>query len=242
MTVHISGKLAVYKSAGRKWSVISDPESLYDDVIMFNGRFYAVEGSGRAVVVEGPGSENMVVSQVADPVDGGDRKCLVKLGPDLLLVDIHLGLPAEDDDNAGGNGGEDGDLDAQNDGVDSYMLMRPIQLRVFKLDMGGQGWVEIKSLGDHVLFLGDNCTFSARAEELLGCKGNCICFNLGEYRFQFPSNPEQGDALRCADIGVFNLEDGKIAPFETYPNYSKLFWPPPSWVASASPEFLFGAF
>lgn len=230
LTVHISGKLAVYKSAGRKWSVISDPKSLYDDVIMFEGKFYAVEGSGRAVMVEAPGTQNMVVSQVAAPVDGGDRKFLVKLGRDLLLVDIHLGFPAEDDDNASGI--EDGDLDDQNDG---YMMMRPIRLRVFKLDKGGQGWVEVRSLGDHVLFLGDNCSFSARASELSGCKGNCICFNLGEYRFQYPSNPELGDVFRCGDIGVFSLEDGKIEPFETYPSYSKLFWPPPSWVAPASP-------
>ena len=40
LTIHLSGKLAVLRSCDRAWSVINDMPSPYDDVIVFDGRFF----------------------------------------------------------------------------------------------------------------------------------------------------------------------------------------------------------
>jgi hypothetical protein len=35
---------------------------------------------------------------------------------------------------------------------------------------------------------------------------------------------------------VFELESGCIGPLRNFPDYSKMFWPPPDWIASTSLE------
>jgi membrane protease subunit (stomatin/prohibitin family) len=91
--------------------------------------------------------------------------------------------------------------------------------------------VEVNSFGDRVLFLGDDCTFSALASDLSGCKGNCIFFRDNN----FYMTGEEGDVNGVfRDIGVCDLDNGSIKPLVDYPEYSKLFWPPPDWVASTT--------
>ncbi|GMH02934.1 hypothetical protein Nepgr_004773 [Nepenthes gracilis] len=96
LTIHISGKIAMFRSADKKWVVIDEMQVPYDDVIVFNGKFYAVDNNGRTVVVGFDGADTMTL--VAKPVFGGDRKCLVKSGQDLLLVDIYNAIPIVVDD------------------------------------------------------------------------------------------------------------------------------------------------
>ncbi|KAL0356540.1 UNVERIFIED_CONTAM: F-box protein SKIP23 [Sesamum calycinum] len=48
LTIHVSGKLVVCKSGDKKWRVIDDLPSPYDDVILREGRFC---GWGRVVLV-----------------------------------------------------------------------------------------------------------------------------------------------------------------------------------------------
>ena len=146
------------------------------------------------------------VSLVAEPVfDGGDKKYLVESDGQLLMVDMYV-----DDDH-------------------DWLVW----FKVFKLDLEGKSWVELKSLVDRVLFLGDDCTFSASALELLGCKGNCIFFSTNYFYGSVEEDGGNG-VFRGRDIGVCDLDNGSVKPLADYLEYSKLFWPPPDWAVSTT--------
>ncbi|KAK2974315.1 hypothetical protein RJ640_026876 [Escallonia rubra] len=221
LTIHVSGKLAMLKYGEKKWTVIEDLQSPYDDVLSYDGEFYAVDNTGRTVVVNvrGPVSVNVIASSVF----GGDKKFLVESCGELYMVDMYLSVGPEDD--LGYN--ENFEFYEE---FDCYMSERTVKFKVFKLDKSGQKWVEVESLGDRMLFLGDNCTFSASSSDFPACRGNCIFFTD---LFSYSSRDEDGET-KTKGIGVFDLETGVIGPLSNYPRYSELFWPPPSWIPSAS--------
>lgn len=53
--------------------------------------------------------------------------------------------------------------------------LKSTDIFLFRLDMSTSSWVEIKDIGNRVLFLGHNCSQSFSAAEL-GCKENQIYF------------------------------------------------------------------
>ncbi|KAL3580843.1 hypothetical protein D5086_018678 [Populus alba] len=161
---------------------------------------------------------------VGDPVFGGDKKYLVESKGDLLLVDMYLSIDTDEGLSIGNDVVQD---------LVQYMSERTVRFKVFKLNEEGKSWIEVKNLEDRVLFLGDDSTFSASASELSGCKGNCIFF---EDNFFYSREEGDDGSMIGRDIGVFELESGCIGPLRNFPDYSKMFWPPPDWVASTSLE------
>ena len=93
--------------------------------------------------------------------------------------------------------------------IRKYRTHRTKGFRVFKLDLNGPRWIEIKHLGDRLLFL--DCSkirvVSARgldgAQEFNG--GNCIFFCI--------ANTFCVDPFPAHDIGVFSLLDKSIKRF-----------------------------
>lgn len=219
LTIHVSGKLVIYKSGDTKWTVINDLPSPYDDVIFHGGNFYAVDNTGRLVMVNMNPGLNPNVMVVAAPVFGGDKKFLVESCGNLLLVDMYLSVGPEDDL------GYNEALEFYEE-FDCFMSERTVKFEVFKLDRCGERWVEVSNLGDTILFLGDNCTFSASASEFnFRGQGNCIFFTD-----QFFHSREDDGVWKSRGVGVFDLESGSIGPITSYQGYSELFWPPPTWV------------
>ncbi|XP_022899330.1 F-box protein SKIP23 [Olea europaea var. sylvestris] len=207
----------------KKWTVIKDFHSPYDDVIFREGRFYAIDNTGRTVVVNLDEGGSPSVSVVAHSIFGGDKKFLVDSFGDLLLVDKYLSVGPEDDL------GYIEDIGFYEE-FDCYTSERTVKFKVFRLDENAEKWVEVTNLGDKLLFLGDNCTFSASALEVFGdngCKGNCIFFTD-----QFFSGREDDWVWKSRGIRVFNLESGRIGPIDSQDGYSDMFWPPPAWVCS----------
>ncbi|XP_071920960.1 F-box protein SKIP23-like [Coffea arabica] len=219
LTIHVSGKLVLHKSGDTKWTVIPDLPSPYDDVIFHQGNFYAVDNTGRLVMVDlNPGSIPGV-SAVAGSIFGGDKKFLVESCGDLVLVDMYLSVGPEDDL------GYNEALEFYEE-FDCFMSERTVKFKVFRLDRGRERWVEVSHLGDTILCLGDNCTFAASASELnFPGQGNCILFTD-----QFFHDREDDGGSKGNGIGVFDLESGSIGPITSYEGYSESFWPPPAWV------------
>ncbi|KAK8488043.1 hypothetical protein V6N11_021097 [Hibiscus sabdariffa] len=215
LTIHVSGKLALFKSSDKKWTIIQDMPSPYDDVILYEGNFYAVDNTGRTVLV----GLDCETTEAGMPVFGGDKKFLVESKGDLLLVDMHLSVEASE-----GSGFAEENFE----NLAFYINERTVRFNVFKLDEVGKQWVDVKDLDDRVLFLGDDCTFSATAEDLNVCRGNCIIF---ADNFFYSLGDEDESSERC-DVGVFDLENGTIGPLHKFPQFSKLFWPPPWWTSS----------
>lgn len=221
LTIHVSGKLAMLKQGDKKWTIIDDLPAPYDDVTVFDGNFYAVDSTGRAVMVipaSDPGS-NPSLKVVAKAVLGGDKKYLVDSLGELYLVDKYLSVGPEDDL------GYDDNFEFYED-FDCYTSERTIKFEVFKLDKEGETWVEVKNLGDRMLFLGDNCGFSASGSQFSGVKGNCIIFT--------GQSKEEDGVPKSRGVGVFDLESGSIGPISHYTGCSELFWPPPAWVSSTN--------
>ncbi|KAK6240708.1 F-box domain - like 10 [Theobroma cacao] len=223
LTIHVSGKLAMFKSSEKKWTIIEDMPSPYDDVILYKGNFYAVDNTGRTVHV-GMDFETSVVGM---PVFGGDKKFLVESKGELLLVDMYLSFEAEEGSCSWTGLGF---VEEYFENLAIYMNERTVRFKVFQLDEVGKEWVEVKNLDDRVLFLGDDFTFSASAKDLSVCRGNCIIF---ADNFFYSLGAEDGQSERC-DVGVFDLENGSIGPLGKFPQFSKLFWPPPRWISSTT--------
>ena len=213
LTIHVSGKLAVYRFGDKTWTIIHDMPAPYDDVILFRGDFYAVDSTGRAVIVD-PSAN---VGMVSGPVFGGDKKFLVESMGEILMVDMYLNTASSAEE-------EDGF-----EQFDEFMVERTVRFKVYSLNRRENKWAEMNSLGDRVLFVGDDCTFSASDLDLGRCK-NCIFFTDNF----FCNGGEADGAFRGRDISVYDMENGIIAPLADYPEFSKLFWPPPDWIASRS--------
>ncbi|OWM80457.1 hypothetical protein CDL15_Pgr019737 [Punica granatum] len=218
LTIHVSGKLAVYKSGDKRWSIIGDMPSPYDDVILFKDKFFAVDGTGRTVNV----GLDLKLTEVAGPTFGGDKKFLVESLGELLLADMYLTVYAD----------YEGPVDVEPDEFNSIVTERTVKFKVYKLDLKEKKWVEVRELGDRVLFLGEDCTFSASSSDLKACKGNCIFFT-GEFYY---SNGDDDGIFQGHDIGVFDMGTGRIGPLDDYIGYSELFWPPPEWITSRTAE------
>ncbi|KAM7524094.1 hypothetical protein LguiA_013996 [Lonicera macranthoides] len=97
--------------------------------------------------------------------------------------------------------------------------------RVYKLDAFSSSWVEVKTIGGDVLFLGLNASLSISSLPFSGYKGNHIYFTDTYHRF-FSKNAKQEDA----DIGIFNLEDKTLQSIPGLKCNSKLLWPSPIWI------------
>jgi hypothetical protein len=170
----------------------------FGDIFLFKGRPYAVNQFCRTVIV---GPDNLNVHLVAEPlVGGGDIKFLVDREGELLLVDIYeyfcFEFPGPD----------------------------AIRVDVFKLDEK-EKWVKLTTLGDNVLFLGNECSFSASASGLCVPKGNCVVYtDGGDFRYF--------ENMWCGNC-VLHFDQGRLSPLSYCPEYFNLFWPPPEWIVKS---------
>ncbi|KAK9690695.1 hypothetical protein RND81_09G147800 [Saponaria officinalis] len=236
LSTHITGKLLMYRSNVQVWSFLDDLVLGYDDrsvyvndwcmhyvdVKEFNGTFYAVTNSGRTVSIQVMnGLSTVHVTLLKNSIIGGDKKSLVKLGDDLLMIDLYTDTTPRG-------------------------MVKVHAVEIFRLDSDNQKWVLVKSLGDYAIFLSNHSTFSAIA--LRGCKGNCIYFqfsNFGDKNKCCSDIVRQGKREEMDDfewkseeIGVFDFEKGVVGRLEEYMENSHLFsWPPPTWVISAKQNF-----
>ncbi|KMT01313.1 hypothetical protein BVRB_9g213290 [Beta vulgaris subsp. vulgaris] len=228
LSTHNTGKLLMYQSNVEAWTFLDDYTLGYDDrsifvndwslhyvdVVEFNGTFYAVTNSGRTVAIKVVDS-SVKVTLLKNSIIGGDKKCLVKLADDLLMVDLYT-------DTTPG-------------------LVKVHGVEIFKLDKEEHKWVLVKSLGEHAIFLSNHSSFAAVG--LKGCKGNCIYFhfkNLENKDFGCPeiregsSDEMDNFAWKSDEVGVFDFENGFFGKLEEYLEDSQLFsWPPPDWITSA---------
>ncbi|PIA63537.1 hypothetical protein AQUCO_00201108v1 [Aquilegia coerulea] len=103
-----------------------------------------------------------------------------------------------------------------------------INFLVFKLDESSDvpQWVELKSIGDQMIFLGRNSSISISAKGVPGFKGNCIYFTEDSRSYYFGESHKRP---YCSDNGIFYLEDGHIASLFT-PDDTHTFNIQPIWV------------
>ncbi|KAK9284135.1 hypothetical protein L1049_023302 [Liquidambar formosana] len=171
MAIYNHGRLCFLKSGDEEWTAIDEQNSGYREVISHKGKFYAVTHTGRAIVVDSFSE----VSEIACSIfggGGGRQMHLVESLDDLLLVDR---CP--------------------------YFGPALVKFRVHKLDEEEHKWVEMTSLGERVLFVDQDGSFSVSSRDLTGCEGNCIYY-VDRYLNKYTS--------------VFSLEDGRVRPASSF--------------------------
>jgi hypothetical protein len=127
------------------------------------------------------------------PLFCGGYKTLVECDGELLLVDQYV---------------SDGSTD--------------LRIDVYRLDVKEKKWVKFANLGDEVLFLGNQISFSASASDFGFAKGSRVFLNVS-------------DLSSCHDISIFHLDHGQVSPLCDNPDYFKVFWLPPEWIVELQP-------
>ncbi|XP_058762301.1 F-box protein SKIP23-like [Vicia villosa] len=89
-----------------------------------------------------------------------------------------------------------------------------LRIDVFRVDQKEKKWLRLANLGDTVVFFGQCHSFTASALDLGFDKGNFV--------IHFNNN----------DMSIFHLDQRQNSLLSDYPDYLKLFWPPPEWIIS----------
>lgn len=202
--INKTGDLAYWKDGLNSWDLIEGTRSFCEDVIYFEGLFYAVDKYGCIAVCDVSGDSPMVEFIQTPRANDGDMQYLVNANGKFLLIARYLKLAA---------GLEELDI------VSNFYETH--EFRVFCLNSSERKWERVLSLGDTMLFLGENSSLALFASDFPGLKGNRIYFT-DDY-----SELDYGGYPGIYDVGIYNLEDGSI---KRLPCYSDLTWPPPIWI------------
>lgn len=107
-------------------------------------------------------------------------------------------------------------------GFIAHMHKTELKFKVYKLDEIRKQWVAMEplDLSDRILFVGEDGCFSVSTRDFPGSQGSCIYFCYKFYKW--------GCDHICSGIGVFNFDNGRAWPLESYPASANIFLPPPT--------------
>ncbi|KAF9617363.1 hypothetical protein IFM89_036284 [Coptis chinensis] len=198
MAIHYPKTLVSVRSGDKMWTVIGNEKGEFRDVILYKGRFYAVDRMGRTWIVD---SRTFEMTLVANSIKNAwQDKYLLESNEKLFLVDVRLDRFCYHDLNC----------------EDCFPL--PKECKVFMLDEKEKQWIKVKSLGDAMFLLSMDHSCSISALDFPGCRGNSILFS--EYNHQ--NNTECGavkwialTADRIRDLVMSSYEiPNDISPFQ----------------------------
>ncbi|KAJ4982126.1 hypothetical protein NE237_032963 [Protea cynaroides] len=195
-------KLAYYKSGADKWIDMRTRWNLFEDVIYYKGLFYAICYHGVVLSYDFSSEPPIETLITGGPPEGRtcNRYYLVESLGELLLVLRHFNERTPD---------------------------KTVRFQVRKLDERKREWIQMKCIGNRILFLGNGCSMSIAAQDFPECKGNSIYFN-DDYCYRFLETP-----FRYRDIGVFNFENDSV---DSFYDDSLTIWTTPSyWITPLYP-------
>ncbi|PIA56571.1 hypothetical protein AQUCO_00700724v1 [Aquilegia coerulea] len=206
MAIHLSSNnLAIARPGDEFWTTVETPLYWIDDIIFYQEQFYTVNVEGKVMVCNiGDGGQSPKFSVLFDDLEKvscARIRYLVEWLGEILLVEKFAD--------------------------DSYITHR---FKVYKLDFASRKWIELKSLGEHSLFLGLNTSVSVLASDDYSgwVKKNCIYFTFDNTLLQHRRlNGTHADI----DVGVFDLEDNSIKPL--YEGISTSGRSRPVWIIPA---------
>ncbi|KAG7034052.1 putative F-box protein, partial [Cucurbita argyrosperma subsp. argyrosperma] len=230
IAVFEDGKLGFARSGDEKWTLIDEQNFHYDDVIVYNRQYYAVDRWGTVFWID----SSMRLVQFSPPLIGlGQQKHLVECGGELLVIDRFL------DKERSVQHPTDIMDDAHPMAIpfrrpDNDSSPRAVDFKAHKLDQEWGTWVELKNLGNRSIILGNDCCLSVEASEFEGCKENCIYY----------TDVNDNEFSKRSFSRVFDLEGGRIGNILCYPGRIGIFSPPPIWLSKSLPplkDILFAA-
>ncbi|XP_031261783.1 F-box protein SKIP23-like [Pistacia vera] len=207
MALVSGGRVGIWRFSTRNWLNIAVVENgfRFEDISYHDNKFYAMGTRGVTMTVD---PETLDIFEVAGPLQrwSSGFKYLVDSSDGMYLVDKFW---VEE-------------CCACHMDIDEEDC--PIRLIVFKLDEQRREWLPLRNeLRDRALFVGEDCTFSVSTKDFAGVKPNCVYFADDEFYRVNRHHPG-------VNTGLFDLETQIAAPLGAFPGYSKLFWPPPTWL------------
>ncbi|XP_059460753.1 F-box protein SKIP23-like [Corylus avellana] len=214
--LHRFNILVYCKSGDQSWSFVHVARFPWEDVIYYNDLFYTVDKNGAIAVCDLNGA-SPTVSVIRPPLQlGGGLQYLVNSGDDELLLVTRYVVH----------------VDLQRDDTDPYVscvfyCYKTVRFEVFRMNWSEPRWERVTSLGDRMLFIGENTSISFLAYDFRGCLGNCIYFTDDCEFYDGIYDCFIGDH----DLGIFKLWDGSIEPLPFYQRnpHSRSYWAP-IWV------------
>ncbi|KAF5177001.1 Ubiquitin-protein ligase protein [Thalictrum thalictroides] len=198
-------QLAIARPGDKSWVPVQTQipaVAAVDNVIFFNNRFYSVNCRGKVAFYDidcNPPQATLVLGDFKDACSV-EKYYLVEWLGELLLVAKYCDI------------------------LDDEPYYDTVKFEVYKLDFDNLAWEEVKSLGQHSLFLGFNTSRSLLASDSTSTfRRNCIYFTDDNSMHYIGVGVEGGH-----DMGVFDLEDGTITPH--YTGKSTSFHSPPLWI------------
>ncbi|XP_049396658.1 F-box protein SKIP23-like [Solanum stenotomum] len=217
--------LSYWRPGNLQWTRIINTSLhvAHRDVIYFDGKFYAVDWSGRVLVCDIESNQTQVVAQLAREYNGEESYIVESLGTLFIVVRYGVGIRYITDDS------ERIPLTLTQDDIfddlDEELTYGTTNIRVFEVDLVTGKLTQTKELGDTAFFIGHNASRSVQPSQFPGIKPNHIYFTDDYWESYLVF--EEGGGL---DMGVFNLADGTILPFPHYKGVSLSPVCPPTWV------------
>ncbi|XP_038883219.1 putative F-box protein At1g65770 [Benincasa hispida] len=186
LAIFRDGKLGFAKLRDNKWTMFEKHNFAGGDVIVYRGKFYAVDRRGRIFSID---SWSMELSQISPPMSVfGKQKHLVECGGEVYVVDRFDDFSdSEDDVDDGGdnfnyNYNDDVDSDSDNDSESEEDEEDEADFEVYRVDLNGEYCRRelevVKNLGNEAIVLGNKRegSFSVSGTEFEGIQGNCIYY------------------------------------------------------------------
>ncbi|PIA26212.1 hypothetical protein AQUCO_09600040v1 [Aquilegia coerulea] len=180
-------RLAVASPGDKAWTSVECSTSNYEDIIFFNGHFYAISCDGILRIIE-VNTRQPKAKDFASPPDNiyvCSTFYLVEFSGDLCMVErAFKGIDADTPS-----------YDYHNE--TTYFV-------VHKFDFYSKTWTEVEDLGDHALFLGNNTSFAVSTSDYPEFRGNCIYFTDDHADFY---------EKKFCDMGIYDIKHDMVESF-----------------------------
>jgi hypothetical protein len=172
--------------------------SRIDDVLFSNNKLYVIDCHGRLFQVENIGP-NPKVTEIITRWLPDEQRCYQK-----TIVEC-------------------------SDGRLMMVVIRtcdlPGNFEASELDVPNKCWRLVNNIGNDMLFLGYNHSFSLSSDQFPGYRGNRIYFTDDPLDFIYREG-KRGDAK----IGIYNFDDGTLERLPGFPTVRRSLWPQAVWV------------
>lgn len=194
-----------------------------DDILFHQGRLYALNFNKILVFENIGGPDQRVMTQILPPLPYNYPMYLAESSKgELLVVNRYNDVDEEPSSKALCT---EGFKVKKSYSCDSTYTEG---FKVYKHDLTYSSWLEVKNLGDDMLFLGCNSCWTISSRKYSGCKGNRIYFAIPPWRITFHRSKRF-----YSDIGVFNMEDGSLELLPGFSSGSRIHCLPPVWICDA---------
>ncbi|AED93248.1 putative F-box/kelch-repeat protein [Arabidopsis thaliana] len=147
--------LAMYRSVDNRWTELEiTPDSFFEGIVPFKGKFYAIDRTGKTTVVDPTLEVNTF--QRSRPCDKTRKRWLLMTGDKLILVEMCT--------------------KSRYDFHIPNIREKKIWFEISELNEERNDWDQVEDMDGRVLFLEHYCTFSCLATEIPGFRANSIIF------------------------------------------------------------------